>query len=182
VTALSGDPWPLRTARLSLRPLNILDAAPVQKLAGNWSVSRTLDVVPYPYPDGLAEVWINETREKIKADGDVALAIDSKAEGLVGVVSVTRRPDGTTGVLGYWLGEPYWGRGYATEAAERMLRFAKDWMKLGVISARVFVENAPSERVLVKTGFHKIGEEERDYPHRGGLRRVSNWCQERRSA
>jgi len=175
VTALSGDPWPLRTERLALRPLNVLDAAPVRALAGNWAVSKTLDVVPFPYPDGLAEVWINETREKIKADGDFALAITTDQDGLIGVVSVTRRQVPATGVLGYWLGEPFWGRGYATEATARMLRFAVEWMKLNELLARVFVGNASSERVLMKTGFHKVGEEERDYPHRGGVRKVSNW-------
>jgi RimJ/RimL family protein N-acetyltransferase len=175
VTALSGDPWPLRTERLGLRPLNVLDAAPVQTLAGNWAVSKTLDVVPYPYPDGLAEVWINETREKIKADGDVALAITTEPDGLIGVISVSRRRDGASGVLGYWLGEPYWGQGYATEATARMVRFATEGMHLEALTARVFVENPASERVLLKTGFRKVGEEERHYPHRGGARRVSNW-------
>jgi RimJ/RimL family protein N-acetyltransferase len=175
VTAPSGDPWPLLTERLCLRPLNILDAARVQRLAGNWAVSQTLDVVPYPYPDGLAEVWINETRAKIEADGDVALAIETTADGLIGVISMSRRPDGATGVLGYWLGEPYWGRGYATEAVVPMVRFAVDRMGLETLIARVFVENPASEKVLLKSGFHRMGEEERHYPHRGGVRRVSLW-------
>jgi RimJ/RimL family protein N-acetyltransferase len=175
VTALSGDLWPLRTERLSLRPLNTLDAARVQNLAGNWAVSQTLDVVPYPYPDGLAEVWINETREKIKADGDVALAIETEKDGLIGVISVSRRPDGVTGVLGYWLGEPYWGHGYATEAVVSMIRFASERMNLETLLARVFVENPASERVLTKIGFCHEGVEERHYPHRGGARRVSLW-------
>ena len=179
MTVLSGDPWPLRTDRLSLRPLNILDAAPVQRLAGNWTVSRTLDVVPHPYPDGLAEVWINETREKIRSGGDVALAIVTEEDGLIGTVSMSRGRDGVSGVLGYWLGEPYWGEGYATEAVARMLRFAVEQMKLTAVSARVFVDNSASERVLLKTGFRRLGEEERHYPHRGGARRVSLWRYER---
>ncbi len=175
MTALSGQPWPLCTERLELRPLIVLDAARVQSLAGNWTVSQTLDVVPYPYPDGLAEVWIQETRDKIKADEDYALAIVKAGEGLIGVISVNYRQNRNEGILGYWLGEPYWGQGYTTEAAAAMIEFAAEKMVLDRILARVFLGNQASENVLRKIGFVKTGEEDRTYPHRGGVRRVSLW-------
>ena len=73
--------------------------------------------------------------------------------------------------LGYWIGRPYWGQGYATEAAQAVIGLARS---LGGIKmkAETFPHNPASARVLEKAGFRKVRKVIRDHPARGGLREV----------
>jgi RimJ/RimL family protein N-acetyltransferase len=61
------------------------------------------------------------------------------------------------GELGYWLGKPYWGMGYATEASREMLRYGFEELKLHRIFASHFKHNAASGRVLTKLGMRHEG-------------------------
>ena len=76
--------------------------------------------------------------------------------------------------LGYAIGRPYWGNGYATEAVLAMVEVARDFQLSG-LQAYSFVENPASARVLEKAGFADIGEVIREYPKRGGMRRVRHF-------
>ena len=73
--------------------------------------------------------------------------------------------------LGYALGRAFWGQGYATEAAIAMVEVARA-LGLGGLQAYSFVDNPASARVLEKAGFSKVGTIVREYPKRGGMRRV----------
>jgi RimJ/RimL family protein N-acetyltransferase len=59
--------------------------------------------------------------------------------------------------MGYWIGAPYWNRGYATEAARAVLRFAFDTVGLHRIYATHFTRNPASGRVMEKTGMQREG-------------------------
>ena len=89
------------------------------------------------------------------------LAIDKSItlpdDTLVGAVGLKLEEDTGIAELGYWIGVPYWGNGYATEAAETLLDFGFDTLALERIWARAFVRNPASSRVLQKLGMKHEG-------------------------
>ena len=90
--------------------------------------------------------------------------------------SVFRRHIGNGIELGFWIGKPYWGRGYATEAARALVGYAFDKLGLTQIVAGAFRENRASRRVLEKVGFGKTTLAEVNWPHRGGHRRIQRYA------
>lgn len=147
----------LETPRLVLRPFTLEDAPAVQRIAATYSVAQFMMELPHPFPEGAAEAWIR-THAKNFADGKVAdYAITDKINGEVyGAVSLGIQPY-DRGSLGYWLGEAYWGQGYATEAAKAMLDFAFTYYKLNRIYAVYYTGNDASGRILQKLGMSYEG-------------------------
>ncbi len=114
----------LSTSTLVLRPFAAGDAPAVQALAGAAEVASTTLNVPHPYPDGAAEAWIATHGPAYGAGTLAPFAIVAADTGeLVGAMSLAIRAVYARAELGYWIGVPFWNRGYATEAAEAMLRF-----------------------------------------------------------
>ncbi len=147
----------IHTARLLLRPFTLDDAPIVERLAGERAIADTTEV-PHPYPPGGGATWIAthsrqwETRERL------AYAITLAADGtLVGAISMRLMPQHAAGEIGYWVGVPYWGNGYATEAAAALLRFGFETLRLNRIQGRHMVRNPASGRVLEKIGMRLEG-------------------------
>lgn len=146
----------LKTERLTLRPFRPDDAPAVQALAGNWKVARMTAHIPHPYPDGLAEAWI-AGHDAARADtAAYPFAIDL-AEELIGATGVNRGTE-TNFELGYWIGEPWWGQGVATEAARCLTHFAFEDLCADRLLARHHVDNTASGRVLRKCGFRYLND------------------------
>lgn len=146
----------LETARLSLRPFRSDDAPTLRRLVSDWVIARTTLSIPHPYPAGLAETWI-ATHEGLRAAGrEYIFAVVRRADDiLVGCVSL--RPDAELDTIGYWIGRPYWGCGYATEAARALVRFAFDVVGLEQVTATHLVGNPASGRVMQKIGMRRVG-------------------------
>ena len=149
----------LKTERLVLRPLAQADAERLAGLANNWNVARMLSRMPYPYSLDMAEDWIARQAAQ-RADGEEFAYAVTNGEGLVGCCGMQAHADGSH-EIGYWIGEPYWNRGYASEAASAVLgeavaRFGAETL----ISGHQAVNHA-SGRVLTKLGFRYTGEESR---------------------
>lgn len=110
----------LFSRRLRLRPFSIEDAPDVQRLAGAREIADTTLNVPHPYADGMAAAWI-ETHSVRFAEGKLAAyaITDRDTGGLLGAISLVLQPTHALAELGYWIGVPYWGCGYVTEAAAR---------------------------------------------------------------
>lgn len=143
----------LATARLILRPFTPADAPVVQRLAGIWEVADTTLHVPHPYPDGAAEQWIETHAPRFAAGRLAAYAITERKGGhLVGTVSLGIEPTHAVAELGYWIGLPFWGRGYATEASAGLLRFGFEELGINRVQARHFTRNPASGRVMQKLG------------------------------
>lgn len=149
----------LITSRLELRPPRRDDAPRLQSLCGNWKVARMLEAVPHPYPDGLAESFIaDQTAQRESGEAFVfAIALaedaaDAPAGELIGVIGLERGGDGIYAV-GYWLGEPWWGRGYISEAAKRVIQFAFEDLRVEKLRSAHFADNPASGRILRKCGF-----------------------------
>ncbi len=141
----------LNTPRLTLRPFDRTDARSVQKLAGAWSVASMLARVPYPYENGMAEDWIG-THEPLRESGTSFTYAITHCGHLIGCVGI-ERDDGGDFEIGYWLGHPFWGKGYATEAAQAVKDAAVNALNLTRMVSGHFVENPISGRVLTKLGF-----------------------------
>jgi RimJ/RimL family protein N-acetyltransferase len=155
----------LDTGRLLLRPPQAADISHFMPLLGDYDVAANMSRVPHPYTedDGCAFV---------------VMARYERAAGRSFAFSVVRKRDGTylgmCGIhpqrsfeLGYWIGKPYWGCGYATEAASRVVLFAFDALGAEAIVASCFADNPASGRVLAKLGFRARGNEMRVSLSRG---------------
>ena len=139
----------LRTERLVLRPFAPADASRIQQLAGAREVALNTMNIPHPYPDGAAEQWVNSQEEKL-AEGHHNFAIDDGE--MVGGIGLRVQQEFERAEIGYWIGKPFWGRGYATEAASAIIRYGFEQLKLNRIYAGYFSRNESSSRVMIKNG------------------------------
>jgi RimJ/RimL family protein N-acetyltransferase len=155
----SPDAQPtLDTPRLRLRPLTLADAAAVQRLAGEWEVADTTLAIPHPYEDGLAEAWIATLVDLYARREQVVFAVTARSDSqLLGAMGLVLRHAHHRAELGYWIGKPFWGRGYATEAGIAVLRYGFTTLALNRIHACHFARNPASGRVLEKIGMKREG-------------------------
>jgi ribosomal-protein-alanine N-acetyltransferase len=148
--------WPVM-----MRHFNIADAPRVQELAGDRAVSDTTAVIPHPYPDGMAEEWIDKHPAQRALGTEYIYAI-TRAEDRVLVGAIALRPVADQHEnLGYWIGHEYWGNGYATTAAAALIALAFKCLDCQQITASHLVRNAASGRVLEKCGLSIIRRESR---------------------
>lgn len=148
----------LHTPRLWLRPLELADAPAVQCLASDKEIASTTLSIPHPYPDGAAEEWISGHLETLERGEGIVFGAFERARGeLVGACGLTTRQPGATAEIGYWIGRPFWGRGYATEAARAVATYGFDVLGFHRIFAMAFSRNPASSRVLEKLGMRWEG-------------------------
>ena len=148
----------LTTPRLTLRPFSLEDAAAVQMLAGAREIADTTMHIPHPYPPGGAEQWIATHPVMWKSGTGATYAITDSTNGVVmGAVTLTITPAHARGELGYWLGVPFWNKGYCTEASRVLLDLGFGQLALHRIQARHLTRNPASGRVLEKLGMQMEG-------------------------
>jgi RimJ/RimL family protein N-acetyltransferase len=148
----------LRTARLTLRPLAHADAPGLASLADDIEVARMLTSFPHPYTLADAEDLIRRSQDADPA-AEVMWAIELPGEGAIGTLGFD--PDGVLAdEVGYWIGRPYWGRGYVSEALAAGLAWARRPWGRRCMTARHFIDNPASARVLAKAGFLYTGRTE----------------------
>lgn len=166
------SPWlaavPLTTRRLVLRQPHFDDVPRLALYAGDIDVARMLVAVPHPYGEAHASAFIGDVLASNLAGDSLALALARLREphAFVGMITFTRHDDAAT--IGWWLGKPYWGRGFATEAVSAMARLAFSDPTIGVLKAGAFEDNPGSLRVHEKTGFVRTGTETRTSRARAG--------------
>ncbi|MEO8926286.1 MAG: GNAT family N-acetyltransferase [Caulobacteraceae bacterium] len=145
----------LKTKRLALRGLRPHDAPRMAELVDDYDIARMTTRIPHPFAVEHAEDFIARMQGRDPAR-ETVFAIETKAEGLLGVLGLHPTPAGIE--LGCWLGRPFWGLGYATEAALAALAWAgADWGRRYIVSGH-FADNPASGRVLTKVGFLYTGE------------------------
>lgn len=148
----------LTTARLLLRGFELADAHDVQGLAGDRDVAATTLRVPHPYEDGMAETWISGHVDAFARGEELSLAItDRSSDTVVGAIGLKLFLDDDRAELGYWIGKPFWGRAYATEAARAVVGYGFGELGLHRIHASTFSTNPASSRVLEKLGMRDEG-------------------------
>jgi len=148
----------ITTDRLHLRPFVPADAPAVQSLANDKAIASTTLSIPHPYTGEMAREWIHSLPEKYAAEELINFAITHRKEAyLVGAIGLQLQLQHARAELGYWIGKPYWNRGYCTEAALAVVRFGFEELNLHRIYAMFFKQNATSERVLQKVGMEYEG-------------------------
>jgi RimJ/RimL family protein N-acetyltransferase len=146
---------PIATGRLVLRGIEISDAPRIHSLVSNWNVLRTLSSPPYPYKPENAREFVGDAVERHKS-GNATVLLLMLDQSPIGTISIEPRRRGA--MLGYWLGEDYWGRGYMTEAATALVRaFFKSGSEERMVSG-YFAGNGASWRIQDKLGFRIVGE------------------------
>lgn len=149
---------PLRASRLALRGFRMADAPVVVALAGDTEVARNTLNIPHPYERGDAEAWIASHPDQLERRQAVTYAVTvARDEQLVGAVGLIIDTDHERAELGYWIGRPYWGNGYATEAARALVNWGFETLQLHRIHASHFPRNPASGRVLEKLGMRAEG-------------------------
>jgi [ribosomal protein S5]-alanine N-acetyltransferase len=157
----------LETKRLLLRPPELADVAAFAPLIGDYDVAKNLSRVPHPYADGEGEAFVARvSEERAKGSAFVFAVTRKQDQAYMGACGLHLR-DGGAFELGYWLGKPYWGQGYATEAAAAVCGFGFGALKVERMIAGFFHDNPASGRVLEKLGCTPDGAEQRDCLARG---------------
>lgn len=144
----------VQTRRLELRRFTEADIPELVPLIGARQVAANTLRIPHPYTTEDAKEFLAVSTTRL----DFSFAIVLRSPGrLIGGVGL--HPDGQhqRAELGYWIGVPYWRRGYATEAAQAVVRYGFDELKLNRIFASHFRQNPASGRVLKKIGMRHEG-------------------------
>ena len=146
----------LETERLLMRPLVREDAPLIQKYAGDRRIAEMTLSIPHPYPDGLAESWIEELRAKPSEGGPFALTLKEGGE-LVGLMALSIQDDKLQSEVGFWMVPLFWGHGLCTEALNAMIDYGFRKLNLMRIYGGHFSENPASGRVQRKAGMKEEG-------------------------
>lgn len=132
------------------------DKAALLRIANNRKVWRNLTHrFPHPYTDADAEWWFSHL-ERMPEPTHWAIEVEGQAAGGIGVL-VGEGVFAKSGHFGYWLGEPFWGRGIMTEAVKLVAPYTMSRFGLVRLEAPVFAWNPASMRVLEKCGFTPEG-------------------------
>lgn len=144
----------LETARLQLRTYSEADIPELVPLIGAREVAATTGRIPHPYTEQDARDFLALIRD----DNEFRFAVFLRDGGqMCGGVGLRPASQHQHAELGYWIGVPYWGNGYATEAARELLRYGFENLKFHRIYASHFKNNLASARVLKKLGMSYEG-------------------------
>lgn len=139
-----------------VRDWRAADRESLVRYANNRNVWRNLSHrFPYPYTRADADAWFASLAEA-RNPARWAIEVDGCAAGGIGV-DLGEGIYEKSGRLGYWVGEPYWGRGIATDAVRVTADYAMSRLGLVRLEAFVFEWNPASMRVLEKCGFVREG-------------------------
>lgn len=153
-----GDLPVLFTPRLILSAFTLEDAPRIAEFAGDYDVAEMLVDTPHPYPEGMADAWVDTHAEHWNHGNALYLALRLRGDGLMlGCVELHDIQPALRAELGYWVAPPFWGHGYATEGVHAMISYAFGVLGLQRLDASVFVRNAPSIHILEQAGFQQEG-------------------------
>jgi [ribosomal protein S5]-alanine N-acetyltransferase len=143
----------LETKRLILRPFTLQDASVVHELVSAREIADTTLAIPHPYEQGMAEAWIGSQQKGYDEGNSVHFAITIRESSLlVGSIGLQIHPIHSYAEMGYWVGVPYWGNGYCTEAVGAVIKYGFEDKGLNRIYAVHFKRNPASGRVMQKNG------------------------------
>lgn len=154
----------LETKRLILRPVSRSDADAMIALISNFEISKWLSRVAFPYGAPEAEEFFAAVLDNDNPDHVRPRAIELKTDPgrMIGVIAV--EPHSVEGSVlseaaefGYWIGQPFWGRGLVSEAAFAILPVSFDLGGYDKLTAGHFDGNSASKRILEKCGFVDVG-------------------------
>lgn len=152
---LEAPPLAITTDRLQLRRVTKADAPRFAELLNNFAVAGNLARVALPQTADHVSNWLNEITDS-KNPASFGFAVSTDADGVIGYIGFHERDPGNV-QIGYWLGEPYWGRGYMTEAVTAAIGWFFNHSDHQVLGSGVFHFNMASLAIQYKLGFVEIG-------------------------
>ncbi len=148
----------LETPRLQLRAFREADELDLLSLISDKEVAATTLRIPHPCTLAEVQAWLSSHLEEYQAGKTIRWAVTHGEKGyLIGGISLFLNRAFESAELGYWIGKPYWGNGYAFEAARRVVEFGFDQAGLNRIEAHYMDENQASARILQKLGMQYEG-------------------------
>jgi RimJ/RimL family protein N-acetyltransferase len=161
----------IETDRLRMRAVRGDDLADLVALINNWEVARWVSSVPHPYTEADGREWIARVQQDHATGRPLRFAIALReCDRLIGGIGL----DGSTGdeseepALGYWVGQPHWGNGYAREAVASVIEYGLRTLGMATIRAYTDPSNLASQKVLLRCGFEPVGEIQLIRPTRNG--------------
>lgn len=153
------DSFPLiETNRIRLRKPNAGDIPRITKYANHPRISEMTLSIPYPYREKDAISWVHMANKGFEDRSKYLFAICKLADdAFIGAAGLEVNPRFNRAELGFWIGVPFWGNGYATEAVGAILEFGFNEINLNKIYAIHLVKNPASGRVMTKNGMVKEG-------------------------
>jgi RimJ/RimL family protein N-acetyltransferase len=146
----------IATSRLKLRRPQLSDAGALARLAADYAIASMTTRMPYPYGEGDARHFVSVVAGQDRKRENT-FVVEHPDEGVIGAVGFHETTDAWL-EMGYWIGRPYWGQGYATETTRAALHWAEhDWRRKVVIAGH-FTDNPASANVLIKAGFLYTGQ------------------------
>lgn len=144
----------LETPRLILREWRESDIPELVPLIGTREVAETTLRIPFPYEKKHACEFI----ASVPKEHEVRLAIQVRSDGrLAGGIGLHPKMEHQRAEIGYWIGVPFWSKGYATEAAREVVRYGFETLNLNRIFGGLFEGNAASRAILLKLGMEYEG-------------------------
>lgn len=140
----------LQTGRLWLRRIQVEDIPLLLKYANNRKISDYILSIPYPYQEPDAVFRISYVLQGFKNKLRYVFAITLKGE-FIGEISL-HLDNGKVAQLGYWVAEPFWNKGIATEAVTAILTFGFENLQLDKVYATCHEENTASSKVVEHNG------------------------------
>ena len=154
----------LNTVRLKLRKISIEDIPSLVKYANNKKIADNIINIPYPYQEPDAVFRISYVYQGFKNKTRYVFALIFKeTEELIGEVSLHLDNSRNIAQLGYWIAEPFWGKGIATEATSEILKFGFEKLDLNKIYATHYPENKASGKVMLNNKMIKEAELKEHY-------------------
>jgi [ribosomal protein S5]-alanine N-acetyltransferase len=148
----------LNTKRLTLRKIRVEDVPSFVKYANNKKIARNILNIPYPYQEPDAVFRMSYVHQGFKNKTRYVFAIIFKErEELIGEISLHVDSSRNIAQLAYWIGEPFWNKGMATEATKAMLQFGLGKLGLNMVYAECHVDNKASQKVLLNNRMLKAG-------------------------
>ena len=148
-----------KNVSVAIRPFRATDSAQVQTLLSDVRVARTSGNIPYPYPKNGAQAWIASHGAQHRSGSAIIRAVIClQDDRCIGAISIDQRSRGLNGSgnLGYWVGVPYWNKGFCEQAGQLMLALAtKEFAMMRLVAAHR-IDNPASGRVLEKLGFNEL--------------------------
>lgn len=137
---------------LFLHDIELVHAPFVQRYAADKLIADTTAAIPHPYPDCAAEDFIKQAlRERDEKRSFVhAVMVEKQFVGVASLFNCQRVPGEAE--VGYWIGVPFWGRGYATQALSLLLETARV-LGFTTLVGKCVARNPASARVMGKNGF-----------------------------
>ncbi len=147
----------IRTGRLILKCPVDVEIKRLVHLANNRAIAENLATMPYPYTEKDALEWLERKTESRIGGKLFSIHLDIPGEPFIGTAGYGPMKEGGNPEIGYWIGEPYWGEGYGSEAARAIIDFAFEEDDVVVLEGGARITNVNSRRLLEKCGFEYQG-------------------------